>query len=157
MRNPGSSRQRLLIALLALWLAGCASREPDEVRAERRTIVSTAMDQLGRPYHYGGSDPSGFDCSGLVQYSYRSAGLSIPRSTGELRHAGRKINLRDARPGDVLLYRFTDRLHPSMHVAIFLGDGMMVHAPASGGQVETVALNQSPWPERFVSAIRLLR
>jgi len=146
----------LSIALTMLWLAGCASREPDEIRVERRTITETALDQIGRPYRYGGTDPAGFDCSGLVQYSYRAAGLSVPRSTSELRHAGRRIHLRDARPGDVLLYQFSDRAHASMHVAIYLGDGKMVHAPASGGQVETIALEQSPWPDRFVTAIRLL-
>lgn len=156
MRTRWRLGSRLVIALLILALAACASRETDEVRAERSTIVETALDQLGRPYRYGGTDPSGFDCSGLVQYSYRAAGLSIPRSTGELRHAGRKINLRNARPGDVLLYSFRDRAHASMHVTLFIGHGMMVHAPASGGQVETVALEQAPWPDRFVTAIRLL-
>ena len=144
------------VALSIALLAGCATREPDDIRVERRTIVETAMDQIGRPYRYGGTDPSGFDCSGLVQYSYAAAGLSVPRSTAELRHAGRKIHLRDARPGDILLYRFSDRAHASMHATIFLGDGMMVHAPASGGQVETIAMEQSPWPDRFVTAIRLL-
>ena len=149
----------LCVAFCCAVLAGCAASLPPMSPAEgalRESIVENALGEVGRPYRYGGESPDGFDCSGLVQYTYSLAGMQIPRSTDEQMEAGQHIKLEQARPGDLLFYRF-GLLTSSLHVAIYLGDGQMVHAPASGKQVTVTRIDQSPWPDRFIRAVRLLR
>lgn len=147
-----------LIVLALAWLGGCASRsvEPAATTAVRENVVESALGEVGRPYRFGGEDPDGFDCSGLVQFSYAQAGLAVPRATSELRETGSRVKLDDALPGDLLFYRFEGK-RSDLHVAIYLGDGRMVHAPASGKQVTVSRIDQAPWPERFIEARRLLR
>ncbi|MDR3415871.1 MAG: C40 family peptidase [Nevskia sp.] len=148
---------RLCAALLlptALVLGGCAGHRGENDNPIRESVVETALGQVGRPYRYGGSDPSGFDCSGLVQYSYGQAGVKVPRSSDEQRSAGSRIDLDEARPGDLLFYRFGDK---GLHVAIYLGHHEMVHAPESGRQVSVIHIDQAPWPNRFVGAVRVLQ
>jgi murein DD-endopeptidase len=150
----------LVAGLLALFLSGCGtfgSGESDAVRAQRRTIALEALGQIGRPYRYGGASPSGFDCSGLVQYSYLQAGVKLPRTTGQQLKAGNTIALDDAEPGDLLFYRFSSRRGKVDHVAIYVGDGEAVHAPASGRQVIVADVDEPEWSRRFVRAVRVLR
>jgi cell wall-associated NlpC family hydrolase len=145
----------ILLALAAL-LQGCANMGSGQEKAARETIIETALGQVGRPYRYGGDTPEGFDCSGLVAYSYAEAGIQVPHNTTALRKAGSRVDLDDARPGDLLFYRF-DRSPNSLHVAIYLGRGKMVHAPAAGKQVSVIHIEDQPWPGRFIEAERLIR
>jgi cell wall-associated NlpC family hydrolase len=93
------------------------------------SIVATAQKYLGVPYVWGGTTPAGFDCSGLVQYVYREAvGKSLPRVTESMAAAGRHISRAEAVPGDVVYW-------PG-HVGIYIGGGMMIHAPYPGRSVE---------------------
>jgi cell wall-associated NlpC family hydrolase len=149
-------RLTFLALLLAALLSGCSSMGSGPERATREAIVETALGQVGRPYRYGGDTPDGFDCSGLVQYSYAEAGIRVPRNTTAQRSAGSHISLGSARPGDLLFYRFNNS-ESSLHVAIFLGHGEMVHAPASGRQVSVVHIDEHPWPDLFLGAVRMLR
>ena len=151
-----SMRLPALALLAALLLGGCTSWGSGPERAKRETIVETALGQVGRPYRYGGDSPEGFDCSGLVEYSYAEAGIKVPHNTSALRSTGSHIDLDDARPGDLLFYRF-DRSPSSLHVAIYLGHGKMVHAPAHGKQVSVIHTDDNPWPGRFLGAVRVLR
>lgn len=147
--------------LLVLLLSGCgmlgSGGESSEVRAQRRTIALEALGQIGRPYRYGGASPSGFDCSGLVQYSYLQAGIKLPRTTEQQFKSGDTIALDDAEPGDLLFYRFGSRRGTVDHVAIYVGDGEAVHAPASGRQVIVADVDEPEWSRRFVRAVRVLR
>lgn len=146
------------IPLLLFLLAACAggSLKPDpENDATRRQIVLDALGQVGRPYHYGGTSPDGFDCSGLVQYVYGLAGVQLPRTTREQHAYGRKVDLDDAEPGDLLFYSFTG--HGIDHVAIYLGDDEAVHAPASGRSVIVAGVHLKYWQRHFVDARRVLR
>jgi cell wall-associated NlpC family hydrolase len=146
-----------VLALAAtLLLGGCTNWGPAPERAKRESIVETALGQVGRPYRYGGDSPDGFDCSGLVEYSYAEAGISVPHNTTALRRLGSHIDLSDARPGDLLFYHFS-RSPSSLHVAIYLGHGKMVHAPAHGKQVSVIHTDQDPWPGRFLGAVRVLQ
>jgi len=121
----------------------------DSVRAR---VVDTALSMVGTPYRYGGSSPAGFDCSGLVYFSYDAAGVSLPRTTTELLRASRGIALREAREGDLLFFEITSK--PD-HVGIFIGNGQFVHAPSTGKQVSIATLEDPFWRSSFVSARRL--
>lgn len=150
------SRGALFIFLI-ISIAGCASRphyQSPEAVAQRHAIVLEALGQIGRPYVYGGTTPEGFDCSGLVQYVYAQAGLGIPRSTREQRAAAREIDLDEAEPGDLLFYRFHGWFGID-HVAIYLGEGQAVHAPAVGRTVIVAPVANRWWMNRFVEAARI--
>ncbi|WP_240783529.1 C40 family peptidase [Stenotrophobium rhamnosiphilum] len=140
--------------LITLLLSACVSSPLKSLDdSERSTIAMEALGQIGRPYRYGGTTQDGFDCSGLVQYSYAQAGIKIPRTTSEQLHAGKKISLSNALPGDLLFYK----LGGGLHVALYVGDGRAVHAPARGRQVIVAPVDADFWQENFVTAIRVLR
>lgn len=150
---------RAVLSLLAvLLLAGCASfsggRSDEEIERIRQSVVVDALGQIGRPYRYGGSTPDGFDCSGLVHYVYGQSGMKLPRSSREQSRIGEDIDLDDAQPGDLLFYSFGGGRVD--HVAIYLGDGQAVHAPASGRQVIVAPVAQKYWMKKFVEARDIL-
>src|SRR3546814_11964628 len=120
----------------------------------RRPPRSTRTDTLV-PYTTLFRSPDGFDCSGLVQYVYRLAGVQLPRTTREQHAYGRKVDIDDAEPGDLLFYSFTG--HGIDHVAIYLGDDEAVHAPASGRSVIVAGVHLKYWQRHFVDARRVLR
>ena len=118
------------------------------------TAVSVAIDHIGTPYRYGGNGPDGFDCSGLVRFSYRAAGIDLPRATPDQRKAGRSLAPDEAlRPGDLLFYALGRK--PALHVGLYIGDGAFVHAPSSGGQVRTERMEAPYWQRSFVEARRV--
>jgi cell wall-associated NlpC family hydrolase len=153
-----------LATAVMLALPGCAMFQSDaeELREE---VVDTALDQVGEDYEYGGADPSdGFDCSGLVHYSYAEAGIKLPRSSREQRKAGRHVNFSAAQPADLLFYNFADTKPKSgqkpalaLHVAIYIGDGKAVHAPVRDGEVEVVDVTKPYWRKRYLGARRIIR
>jgi len=143
-----------------LLLGACASapevRAPSAVTATD-SVASKAADNalamVGKPYRYGGSTPAGFDCSGLVQYSYRLVGVPLPRETHALRDRTRPVQARDLRRGDLLF--FDEEGKKSSHVAIYLGTSRFIHAPSSGGRVRTDSLDLRHWRQHFVEARRV--
>lgn len=96
-----------------------------------------ALQQLGTPYRYGGASPSGFDCSGLVQYSYSRAGASLPRTTGAQWSNAQTVPATDMRVGDLLFFEFDGKMS---HVGIYIGERKFVHAPSSGKHVSVASL-----------------
>ncbi|MFE6174104.1 NlpC/P60 family protein [Streptomyces sp. NPDC056464] len=92
--------------------------------------VAAAQSALGRPYIWGANGPSGFDCSGLIQWSYAQAGVSLPRTSQGQRYAGRQVPLSEAQPGDVVTYR-----SDASHVGMYMGNGQVIHAPYPGAPV----------------------
>ncbi|MGF1614246.1 MAG: C40 family peptidase [Gammaproteobacteria bacterium] len=150
------------ISCLALLLtASCSTRlvSPDggaldpgqAVTGEK--VVAVAKTLVGAPYRYGGTTPSGFDCSGLVQYAYREAGFTLPRSTGEQLRYAQSVSVTHLRPGDLLFFRISKR--KVSHVAIYSGQGRFIHAPSSGRRVSYGELDHPFWKKRLVSAGRL--
>src|SRR5262245_7502448 len=134
----GSIALRLCAAVAVLALAGCGGgpvREDAASPAAAGDAAGFALKMVGKPYRYGGSTPAGFDCSGLVQYSYRQAGVRLPRSTEEQLRSTTRIRTSQLRRGDLLF--FDEEGKKKSHVGIYLGGGRFVHAPSSGKHVRT--------------------
>lgn len=159
---------RALAFALAVLLAGCGSApkspSPAAKRAPAKAVTVTesvadkaaghAAKMIGRPYRFGGASPaSGFDCSGLVQYGYRQAGVQLPHNTGDQRSLGRAIRMDDLRRGDLLFFNQEGKKYG--HVGIYLGRGMFVHAPSSGKAVRSDRL-EAPYWRRHLTEVRRL-
>lgn len=108
---------------------------------------------VGKPYRYGGSSPAGFDCSGLIQYSYRQAGVSVPHNTGQLRSASRPVKRAELRRGDLLYFDQEGKKYG--HVGIYIGDGKFIHAPSSGKSVRSDRIDSPYWKKHLSEARRL--
>jgi murein DD-endopeptidase len=138
---------RSLLIGVSIGLAGCASAPPVarvEVAADAaQRAAEQAAKMVGRPYRFGGSSPSGFDCSGLVYFSYRQVGIRLPRSTEDQLRASAPVALSELRRGDLLF--FDQEGKKSSHVGIYLGGGRFVHAPSSGKYVRMDELRSAYW------------
>lgn len=109
---------------------------------------------VGAPYRYGGASPSGFDCSGLVVYSYATAGIpGLPHSAAGLERITRSVSLPELEPGDLLFFQLAEK--KTSHVAMYVGDRAFVHAPSKGKRVERVDLDHVFWTPRLRKAGRL--
>ncbi|MEU5796379.1 NlpC/P60 family protein [Streptomyces sp. NPDC047813] len=107
--------------------------------ARAAAALAAARSALGRPYVWGANGPSGFDCSGLMQWSYAHAGIQLPRTSQEQRFAGRRVPLSQARPGDLIVYR-----SDASHVAMYVGHGQVIHAPHPGAAVRYDPVGMMP-------------
>ncbi|AKK28385.1 peptidoglycan hydrolase RipC [Mycobacterium sp. EPa45] len=101
--------------------------------------VQAALTRIGDPYVWGGSGPNQFDCSGLVMWAFQQAGIFLPHSSQALAHGGQPVSLDQMQPGDVVNY-YSD----ASHSAIYIGDGMMVHASTFGRPVMISPVNNAP-------------
>jgi peptidoglycan DL-endopeptidase CwlO len=117
------------------------------------TMLKAALSRQGLPYVYGASGPSSFDCSGLVQWSFAQAGIAMPRVAADQAQSGPSVPVSQLEPGDLLFYH-TDPTDPGYisHVAIYLGNGMMIQAPEPGQDVEVVP---AEFGTEFAGAIRV--
>lgn len=168
---------------LALWAAGCASagggvprpfpgapvpepaaRAPEPPAApgayagedgiEAMAIVRTALDFQGVPYRNGGTDPSGFDCSGLTYFVFWQHGVQLPREVRDQFGVGERVRRERLQAGDLVFFSTVGR--GATHVGISLGDDRFVHAPSSAGVVRVELLTSRYWSRRFVGARRML-
>lgn len=168
---PASFRSWLyagLLPLASLHFAGCSTvpvsapvTSPPAVNAAsepasapvRAEIIHHARDMIGAPYRFGGTTPRGFDCSGLVFYSYRKAGITVPRTTREQYQFAQPVPEDQLRPGDLLFFRLSKS--GVSHVAIYAGNGEFIHAPSTGKRVTRTSLNDPFWRPRLVRTGRL--
>ena len=104
-------------------------------------IVSAAYKYLGVPYVWGGASMSGVDCSGLVLRAHEAIGVRLAHYSGSIGSGGKSVSKANAQPGDVVCY--------SGHVGIYVGNGMMIHAPQRGDVVRVVKVYGSPWYRRY--------
>ena len=102
--------------------------------------MAFAKKQLGKPYLFAAEGPDAYDCSGLVQAAYKSVGVSLPRLADDQLEVGRKISRSELRPGDLVGY-----YHPTSHIAIYVGNGKVIHAPRPGKSVQIVPLDYMPY------------
>lgn len=113
------------------------SRAPGPRAAQ---AVAYAYEKIGRPYVWGATGPDAFDCSGLVQAAYRSAGVSLPRTTYAQVDAGRRVARSELLPGDLVFF-----YSGISHVGIYVGDGRMVHAPNPSAPVRLAPIDEMPF------------
>ncbi|WP_426568910.1 NlpC/P60 family protein [Streptomyces canus] len=102
--------------------------------------VSYAYSKLGSPYVWGATGPNAFDCSGLVLAAYRSAGVSLPRTTYAQIDAGRRVSRSELLPGDLVFF-----YSGITHVGLYIGDGKMIHAPNPSAPVRVAPLDEMPY------------
>jgi len=153
-------RSVALLTLTALSLTACLSTGPNHADREdispttlagvRGTVVRSASAQLGAPYRYGGNRPGGFDCSGLVEFSPRQAGISVPRTAREQWRLASPLPGSDLAPGDLVFFSLgDDKPH---HVGIYAGGGLFIHAPSPGKLVGHASLDNPYWKQRWIGS-----
>ncbi|MFU8841253.1 MAG: NlpC/P60 family protein [Nitriliruptoraceae bacterium] len=134
-RQRALERQRALVQRTST----ASTTTAPATRSSVGGAVGVALSQVGKPYAWGATGPGSFDCSGLVTYAYRSAGIThLPRSSAAMYGATTRISRAELRPGDLVFY-----YSPVSHVAIYIGNGQVVEAPNSGATVRVRALQGS--------------
>ena len=159
-------RHVILMVAIASGAAACSSNEtisqssksvsvPVASGGYRSSIgeraAEIALRQVGVPYRYGGNSPRGFDCSGLVHYSYAHAGKSIPRTTAGLWADLTPVETRHMRTGDLLFFSIAGKMS---HVGMYLGGGRFVHAPSTGQVVSVESLESDYYSKALLRAGR---
>ena len=142
----------------AVLLVGCSSTPPPSSPSRTAPSSRLSTDQasdiaihalglVGTPYRYGGNTPdSGFDCSGLIGYVYKSrAGVAPPRTVAMLGDFGQSISVGDLRTGDLVIFGAASR---PTHAGIYVGEGRFVHAPSTGGTVRMDQLASGYWAKQ---------
>lgn len=118
-----------------------------------RRVISESMNYLGVPYVFGGTSPSGFDCSGYVRFVFAQAGISLPRTADAQYEVGYAVSTDELRPGDLVFFS-TYEAGPS-HVGIYLGDGNFINASSSRG-VSVASIYGGYWGSCYIGARRIL-
>ena len=120
----------------------------------RQKLVATAKQYIGAPYLWGGTTPSGFDCSGFVQYVFKLHGISLPRTSKEQWTAGTAISRDALQPGDLVFFANTYTTGIS-HLGIYIGDNHFIHSSSSKGVIIT-SLSNSYWAARYYGARQIV-
>lgn len=123
------------------------------IRNVKDKVLARAKDFLGTPYGFGNKDGDRTDCSGFTQQVYRQFGVSLPRSAAEQAQLGEDVSIDDLQIGDLLFYR-TYKSDPS-HVAIYAGDGQIIHASYANRKVQFDSIEKAYYKQRFMYAKRL--
>ena len=118
-------------------------------------VITYAKQFIGTPYRYGGSSPSGFDCSGFTSYVYKQFGISIQRTASGQLNNGYAVSRGELKPGDLVMFKSYGS-KPASHVGIYIGGGEFVHASAPGVGVVIDSLNSSFYSRTYVGARRIL-
>ncbi len=151
---PKGAAVEQLVTLVSQGAAGAGPATSAAVPATALdAMLRAAMSRRGLPYAWGAAGPASFDCSGLVQWSFAQAGITMPRVAADQALAGPAVPASQLQPGDLLFYH-TDPTAPGYisHVAIYLGSGWMIQAPQPGENVEAVPAD---FGAQFAGAIRV--
>lgn len=117
-----------------------------------RAIVETAKKYLGVPYLWGGTSPNGFDCSGLVQYVCNELGIEISRVSQTQYREGTAVSRENLQAGDFVFFQKNGDVH---HVGIYVGDGIMIHAPQTGDVVKYQSIDAAHYSSQFCGGRRI--
>ena len=118
-----------------------------------RRIVASSMQYLGVPYVFGGTTPSGFDCSGYVRYVFANAGIYLPRTADAQYECGYPVSTSELVPGDLVFFSTYEA--GASHVGIYIGDGSFINASSSSG-VSIASLYSSSWGSCYIGARRVM-
>ncbi|RFU86301.1 glycoside hydrolase [Streptomyces triticagri] len=119
--------------------SGSDSGSSDSYAAKAEKVISFARGQIGKPYVWGAAGPDSYDCSGLTQDAWKTAGISLPRTTWDQVKVGTTVSVDNAKPGDLVF--FYDDIS---HVGIYIGNGEMIHAPKPGTNVRVESIYYMP-------------
>lgn len=149
-----------LIALtLVLALSACGSKSPrgnSSGSGKGSQIVKTAYSQMGQKYRNGGDSPSkGFDCSGLIWWTYQKHGIKVPRITVDQASAGRSVNRSQAKPGDIVVFRIGSSPR-GLHTGIYSGNNTFIHSPRKGERVRMESMEIPYWDKKLIGVRRLV-
>ena len=125
----------------------------NKVKPTASAIIATAKKYIGVPYIWGGSTPSGFDCSGFVQYVFKAHGISLPRTSKEQYSVGTKVSKANLKAGDLVF--FDTEGNGVSHLGIYIGNNQFIHASSSKG-VTITSLSNTYWAPRYYGAKRIL-
>lgn len=157
-----AAKTALSLVMLATLLAACGhtpQRADHYGRSHHGShanvghkVAKVARHMVGIRYRYGGNSPrKGFDCSGLVQYSYQKAGIRVPRNTRLQRLHSFRIAYKQLRRGDLIFFNQLGR--KASHVGIYIGNNQFIHAPSSGKRIRISLLTKNYW-QRHLESIR---
>ena len=124
-----------------------------EIKVDK--IIKNAKQYLGVPYVWGGTSPSGFDCSGFTHYVFLKNGITIPRTSALQYNEGTWVSKDQLRPGDLVFFT-TYKPGPS-HVGIYIGNGQFVHASSGAEQVTISDLTKNYYMQRYIGAKRVIK
>lgn len=131
--------------------------KPDLASGGSQAVVELAKQFLGIPYVYGGSSPRGFDCSGLVQYVYKQLGYDLYRVANDQMRNGIAVSKADLAPGDIVGFYSSIGGSYVGHVGLYIGDGMMIHAPRTGDVVKITSIADGTYHgNRFAGGRRII-
>lgn len=134
---PGVPAQTIVIPGLP-QIAPPGLPAPEQLRSVGERAVEAAAGKIGSPYVWGAAGPNSFDCSGLVQWAYKQAGLDLPRTSYDQAAAGTPVSTSDLRPGDVVSF------YGGSHSGIYAGNGEVIHAATSGTPVKRAPIGSMP-------------
>lgn len=144
-----------MVAVMFLTLSPLGSFKT-EAASTGESIVDYGKKFMGVPYVWGGTSPSGFDCSGFTQYIYKNAaGISIPRTTDQQYKIGISVAKSDLQTGDLIFYQNTYKKGIS-HVGVYAGNNMVLNATSSNG-IDLVSMNNPYWGPRYAGAKRVIQ
>jgi cell wall-associated NlpC family hydrolase len=145
----------LLISLIFLFLVGQPLSKTAAATMDGNYIVNEAKQHIGVNYVFGGSSPSGFDCSGFVRYVYKQAGINLPRSSADQYDVGKSVSKVDLEPGDLVFFSGTYKAGIS-HAGIYVGNNKFISASSSKG-IKIDTLSGGYWGPKFTGAKRVLK
>ncbi|WP_137723753.1 C40 family peptidase [Prescottella subtropica] len=118
---------------------GSVDIAPTQVASHGQAVANAAQSKVGSPYVWGATGPSSFDCSGLVQWAYKQAGVNVPRTSQAQVGGGTPVAKGNLQPGDVVAF------YGAEHVGVYIGGGSVAHAPTEGDVVKISPVDSMPF------------
>lgn len=146
-RAVNQAAQAAPAPMVAAAPAQIASQPPRSSSRGAGAAISEARAQLGKPYTWGGAGPSTFDCSGLTAWAWRVGGVNLPHNAAAQQSSGTPVSRDALQPGDLVFFG-----SPAYHVGLYIGDGMMIHAPTTGDVVKVSSLS---YMSEYSGAVRV--